>query len=113
MTLESPAVEPALADSIHTKFQDASTPLKFSEVIRGLPKPKRTKAADFQEEVRAVLAEEVRLGRAFSYPSGKAGEARYWDRDEKQVLREKALQLAAAPVPASTLKIKLGQEMKG
>jgi hypothetical protein len=113
MTLESPTVAPALADDIHSKLQAASAPLKFAEVVKGLSRPKRIKADDFQEEVRTILAEEVRLGRVFSQPSGKSGEARYWGRDEKQVLRDKTLDLAANPLPIAMLKTKLGQEVKG
>jgi hypothetical protein len=113
MTLESPAAAPTLTESLHTKLHSASAPLKFSEVARGLTKPRKIKAADFQEEIRSALAEEVRLGRVFSYPSGKGAESRYWGRDEKQVLRDKALELAATPGPLSTLKIKLGKELKG
>lgn len=113
MSLETPAAVPTLAESIHTKLQSASAPLKFSEVARGLQKPRKIKAADFQEEIRAALAEDVRLGRVFSHPSGKEAEARYWARDEKQVLRDKALQLAATPQSLSALKIALGKEVKG
>jgi len=113
MTLETPTAVPTLAESIHAKLQSASAPLKFFEVARGLEKPRKVKAADFQEEIRAALAEDVRLGRAFSHPSGKGGEARYWGRDERQTLREKALALATTPQSLSALKIALGKEIKG
>src|ERR1700676_1802976 len=111
--LETPAAAAGLADAVHTKLQSAAAPLKLTEVARGLPKPKRTKAAQWQTEVKQVLEEEIRIGRAFGAPSGKQGEMRYWSRDEKQLLREKAVELAASPQPLSALKSKLGKEVKG
>src|SRR5262245_10395799 len=86
-----------LAEAIRGRLQGAPAPLKLAEVAKGLPKPKKTTAADFKGEVRAVLEEQVRLGLAFCHPSGKQNEARYWSRDEKHLLRERALDLASNP----------------
>src|SRR4051794_6703389 len=97
--LASPAAKPEVAEAVRAKLQQAPAPLKLADVAKGLPKPRGKKAADLQDEVRKVLDEEVRLGRAFCHPSGKDGAPRYWARDEKQVLRDKAVELAAAPQP--------------
>src|SRR5262245_23717126 len=82
------------AEAVRAKLQDAPAPLKLAEVVKGLPRPKKVKKAEWAAEVRQVLEEEVRLARAYSYPSGKNGELRHWSRDEKQLLRDKALALA-------------------
>lgn len=107
------ATIPGLAESIRTKLQGAPGPLKLSEVAKGLPKPKKLKAADFQNELRGVLQEQVQLGLAFSYPSGKNGEDRYWSRDEKNLLRTKAVEGAATPQTLAGLVKLLGKEVRG
>jgi hypothetical protein len=108
-----PAVDAPLLEAIRSKLQAAPSPLKVVDVVKGLPRPKKVKAAEFQDTVRSILTEEVRLGRAFCSPSGKAGELRYWGSDEKQVLRGKALELAVTPQTLPTLKKELGKEIKG
>src|SRR5262249_38688718 len=95
------------------KLRAAPSPLKLAEVAKGLPKPKKVSAAEMQDQVRAILNEEVRVGRAFCCPSGKGGVMRHWSRDEKQLLRDKAVDLAATPKSMWALKKDLGKEVKG
>jgi hypothetical protein len=111
--LDTPAAVSVVSDTIRAKLLQAQAPLKLAEVAKGLPKPRKLKAADFQEGIRKVLEEEVQLGRAFCYPSANNKALRYWSKDEKQLLRDKALCLAANPVPLSALKPALGREVKG
>src|SRR5581483_935013 len=112
-TLDKTALEPSLADAVRSKLHDAVAPLKLADLAKGLKRPRRVKAADFQEEVRKLLDDEVRQGRAFAYPSGKGGAVRYWSRDEKQLLRDRSVELAATPQPMSKLKTALGKEVAG
>jgi hypothetical protein len=112
-TVNHPAVTPGIIDAIHVRLQQAPAPLKLADVAKGLPRPKNTKSAEFGEEVRKLLDEEVRLGRTFCYPSAKNAAPRYWARDEKQVLRDKALELAEIPRPFPALKTALGKAVKG
>lgn len=98
-----------LDEALRTKLESAPAPLKFKDVAKGLPRPRKVTAAALEPEVRRLLDEEVRLGRAFACPSGKKGEMRYWARDEKHLLREKALELAASPLALAALKTKLGK----
>src|SRR5262245_35857906 len=96
--------------AIREKLNLASAPLKLAEIVKGLPKPKKKKgepAADIKDEVREFLDVEVRASRAFAYPSGKDEELRYWSNDEKALLRQKVLDLAAEPQPIAELKKKL------
>ncbi|MDB5308406.1 MAG: hypothetical protein JWO38_2608 [Gemmataceae bacterium] len=102
-----------LTEGIRTKLGTAPAPLKFAEVKKGLTKAKKQSASDFEVEIRRLLDEEVRDGRAFVYPSGKEGETRYWSRDEKHAIREEALRLAATPAPLADLKKKAGAVAKG
>jgi len=44
--------------------------VKLAEAMKGLPKPKKMKPADFKEEVRRSLEEEVQRGRAVMAASG-------------------------------------------
>lgn len=111
--LESTTGTSEVAEAVRSKLQNAVAPLKLTEVVKGLPKPRRTKAAEFQNEIRPILDEQVRLGQVFCCPSGKNGEMRYWTRDEKHLLREKALEVAAAPQTLSALKKALAKEVKG
>lgn len=112
-TLDTPALQPSLADDVRGKLRDAAAPVKLADLTKGLKRPRRVKAADFQEEIGNLLEDEVRQGRAFAYPSGKGGAVRYWARDEKQLLRERALELAATPQPMSKLKTSLGKAVAG
>jgi hypothetical protein len=111
--VEPPPATSVLAEAIRGKLQNAPAPLKLAEVVKGLPKGKKVKPADMQADVRHFLEEEVRLGRAFCYPSGKNTEVRYWSHDEKQILRGKAVELASTPETMSSLKTKLGKAVKG
>jgi hypothetical protein len=111
--LESPPVAIGLAEAIHEKLRGAAAPLKLADVAKGLPKPRKMKAPELQQEVQKVLDEEIRVGRAFSAPSGKNQETRYWSRDERQMLRDRAAELAATPQPLSSLMNKLAREAKG
>ena len=74
--LDSTTLASELAEAVHSKLHNAPAPLKLAEVVKGLPKPRMTKAADFQNEVRPILDEQVRLGQVFRCPSGKNGEMR-------------------------------------
>ena len=111
--LATPTTGTGLAEAVRAKLQTASGPLKLAEVVKGLPPQKGVKKAQLEEQVRDLLEEEVRLGAAFAWPSGKKGETRYWSRDERQFLRDRAIESAATPQPMSALKTKLGKEVKG
>ena len=112
-SLASPTLDSGITESVRAKLQAAPGPLKFAEVLKGLPKQKGVKAPQAKTQVQELLDEEVRLGRVFSQPSAKNGEARYWWRDERQYLRDKAIELTTTPLPMSTFKTKLGKEVKG
>ena len=111
--IDSATVETSLAETIREKLQTSSVPLNLNDVTKGIRRPKKVTAADFKAEIRKILEEEVRLGRVFSHPSGKQNQVRYWVRDEKQFLRNRAMEAAAVPHPLSALKTKLGKEIKG
>jgi hypothetical protein len=102
-----------LLEAVRGKLQNAPAPLRLAEVVKGLRRPRKTKAADFQNEIRPILDEQVRLGLAFRCPSGKNGESRYWSRDERHLLREKALEFASTPQTMAAIKAKLKREAKG
>lgn len=112
MTLDAPPAL-SLGDTLVSKLQSAAAPLKLADAVKGLPRPKKVKPADFKDEARRALEEEVRHGRAYATASGKNGETRYWNRDERHLLREKAVELAATPQTLSGLKTKLGKVVKG
>ena len=99
---------PGIEETVRKKLQEAPGPLKLSEVVKGFPNPKKQ-----TEKVRNYLDEEVRHGRAFSYPSGKKEEVRYWVKDEKHLLREKTLEFATNPQSIPALKKYLGLVVKG
>lgn len=111
--LDSATATSALMETVHGKLQSAPSPLPLSNVVKGLPRPRKMKAAEFQNEVQSILDEQVRLGLLFRCPSGKNGNARYWSRDEKHHLREKALELASRPQTMAAMKTKLKKEVKG
>jgi hypothetical protein len=100
---EAPPAATALAEAVRAKLQLAPAPLKLADVPKGLTRPRKTKPAEFQEQVRHALEEDGRLGKVFCYPSGKNGEDRYWARDEKHLLREVAVELAASPADLNKL----------
>lgn len=112
-TLEPSALASELPAAVHARLKTATGPLKLADLAKGLSRPKKVKVAEFLEDVRKILDEEVRLGRAFSYPSAKGSAVRYWAKDEKQLLRDKAVELAAMPQPLSALKTALGKEVLG
>ncbi len=114
MTSTAAPAAPAqdLFTSVRAKLEGAA-PLKLADVAKGLPRPRKTKAPDFQEEVRKLLDKDIAEGRAFAYPSGKGGATRYWARDEAQVLAGKALELAAAPLPLPKLRAELAKQAAG
>src|SRR5262245_38977191 len=111
--LEAPPVTSQLTEAIRAKLRDAPSPLKLADVAKGLPRPRKVKVPAFQQEVRAVLEEEGRLGNVFCYPSGKNGEARYWSRDEKQELRHHAIALATVPLELGKLQKAVAKVAKG
>jgi hypothetical protein len=114
MTLpDSTTLASDLAEAVRAKLLNAPAPLKLAEVVKGLPKPRKTKPADFRNQVRLVLDEQIRLGQVFISPSGKNGEMRYWSRDERHLLREKALEFASTPQTLAAMKTKLKSEVKG
>src|SRR4051794_25531619 len=102
-TLESSSLASEVADAVRDNLQRAAAPLKLPDVTKGIRRPKKVKVTEFREEVRLLLVEDVRLGKVFCYPSGKNGVLRYWSRDEKHLLREKAVELAATPLTLSAL----------
>lgn len=102
-----------LVDAIRTQLIESSHPLQLSEIAKRLPRPKKFSAADFQSEVRRIIEEAVHRGEAFAYPSAKKGETRYWSRDEKRVLLEKARELASIPQPLAALCKKLVKQCNG
>jgi len=108
----TPSTASGLPEIVRTKVAQAANPLKLAEVIKGLTKPKAASKEAFIGDVRAALDEEVRLGRAFAYPSAKNEELRYWHRDEKHLLQEKALELATVPLALSALRTKVAKEIK-
>jgi hypothetical protein len=113
MTLITPTLAaPALADAVRAKLQ-GQEPLTLAQITKGLPKPKKAKAAEVEAQVRPALEDEVRSGRAFRHPSGKNGVERFWARDEKQALRDEAVRLAATPQTLSALTKALGKTVKG
>jgi hypothetical protein len=111
--VEAAPAAPALAEAVRAKFRDAAAPMTLKEVAKGLPKPEKMKPAALQAEVRRVLGEEVSQGRAFTCLSGRKGEERFWTKDERNLLREKAIELAATPQPLSKLKTALGKVVRG
>lgn len=115
MTPVAPSgLEPTVVDAIRDKLQDATVPLKLADVVKNLPRPKKLKAPEFKDAVAKHLEEEVHHGRAFRYPSGgKTGEPRFWARDEKHLLREKAEELAATPLTLAALKTAVGKAVAG
>lgn len=116
MSAEAPPT-PSLGDAIVAALKDAPHPLKLGELVKKLPKPpkppKGTKPLVLQDQVVAVLPEELRAGRLFSSPSGKNGEPRYWGRDEQNLIRERAVELAQKPVALSALVKSVAKEIKG
>ena len=113
IALANPTTGTGLAEAVQAKLQAAAGPLKFAEVVKGLPPQKGVKQAQLKEQVQHLLEEEVRLGAAFSQPSGKKGEARYWARDERQYLRDKAIESATTPQAMPALKKTLTTTLKG
>jgi hypothetical protein len=113
LTVDLPAESATLADMICKKLQESANPLKLAEVAKGLKKPKKTKKPDFEEEVRAHLDELTRQGIAFHYPSAKGGTERYWHKDEKHLLRTRAVELAAEPQTLSGITRLLAREIRG
>src|SRR5262245_44822988 len=111
--VETAPAAPALAEAVRAKLREATAHLRLKEVAKGLPNPEKLKPDAAQAEVRKVVGEEVSQGRAFSYPSGKKEEHRFWARDEKNFIREKAVGLAATPQPLAALKKAVGKEVKG
>jgi hypothetical protein len=106
-TIEQSSV---LAEKIESKL--AATPLKLADIAKGL-KPRKVSVPNFQAEVRTFLEEQIRLGKMFCYPSGKNGAERYWNKDERHLLRNRAIELAVAPMTLSALAKSLAKEIKG
>jgi len=102
-----------IADKLLAKIKAASNPLKIAEAVKGIAKPKKVSAADWASEIQTLLDEKVRAGQLFSYPSGSSDTVRYWDRDEKQLLRDRLLAMADSPQTIATLKKQLGSQFKG
>jgi hypothetical protein len=94
-------------------LQLSPAPLTVKEAAKGLANPRKLKAPAFEAEVRRHLDEEVSQGQAFCAPSGKKEEPRYWSRDEKHLLRERALELCSTPQALSALQKLLGKEATG
>jgi len=111
--LDTTTLPSELAEAVLTKLKNAPAPLKLADVTKGLPKPRKMKKVDLQNAVGPILDEQLRLGQVFRCPSGKNGEMRYWSRDEKHLLREKALELAATPQTRAAFSKQLKSEVKG
>src|SRR5262245_35437420 len=86
-----------LGDLVRSKLEEAPAPLTLKDIAKGFPNPQKLKPPAALAEVQKHLDEDVSQGRVFGYPSGKKGEVRYWTKDEKHLLREKALELGATP----------------
>jgi len=99
----APDSTPTLSELLWAKLKDSPAPLTVKELAKGLPKPKKVKAAEFEESLPSYLANDVQSGRVFRYPSGKAGVDRYWSRDEKHAIREAVLAAAATPLTVADL----------
>jgi hypothetical protein len=98
---------------IRNKLSQSTVPLKLADVIKGLPRPKKVKPADFQADVLRVIDGEYSLGRVFRYPSGPKGVERFWAKDEKRVLQDAAAHAAEQPKTMSALKTAVGKSLKG
>lgn len=111
--LDSATATSALMEAVRWKLQSAPAPLQLSQVLKGLKRPRKVKKAEFDHEIQSALDEQVRLGLVFCCPSGKNGNPRYWSRDEKHHLREKAIEFASTPQTIAAMKTKLKKEVKG
>ena len=118
MTDAAPPDAPEAAPSLSTRLGEVlngPAPLPLKDILKGLPKPPKEpkprrkkgepapQAVDLGSEVGKLLDDEYHVGRAFRYPSGAKGVERYWARDEKQLLRDAALEAAAEPQPLPAL----------
>jgi hypothetical protein len=112
-TLAPPVAESTLPELIRDKLSRSDRPLKLADVVKGLPRPKKVKPADFQTNARDALDEDYRLGRVFRYHSGPKGVERFWVRDEKQILRGAILDAASQPKTQSTIRTAVGKTVKG
>lgn len=97
-------------------------PLPLKDVLKGLPKPAKPKRkkgepaplpVDLAAEVGRILDEECHAGRTFRYPSGAKAVERFWDKDEKQVLRDAAVGAAAEALTMSAFLAVLKKVVKG
>ncbi|HYH68588.1 MAG TPA: hypothetical protein VD866_28100 [Urbifossiella sp.] len=116
----SPAVEATpestadhLSQAILTKLSASPHPLKLADLAKGLPNPNKAKPTAFKTEVIRVVEGEYQVGRVFRYPSGSKQTERFWVRDEKRVLQEAAVAVAAVPVTLAALRTALGRAVKG
>jgi hypothetical protein len=110
MSVDAPSGTDSLIQAVREKLAGAAAPLKLSEVAR---KPAKRKKSDFEAELSQVLADEIRAGRVFHYPSGPKGADRYWGTDERHLLKEEAVGLAAEPASFSSLRTGLKKVVKG
>jgi hypothetical protein len=85
----------APVDAMRQKLEQSTRPLTLPELKKGLRKPKKQTLEEFEAELKGLLDEQARAGRVFSHPSGKNAEVRFWSKNEKQALRDEALNLAA------------------
>ena len=98
---EAAPTPPTLPQTVHRRLIDAPAPLLLKAVTKGLAKAgKKTSPPDFA----TLLADEVRAGRAFKFPSGAEGADRYWARDEREVAREAVRTAGAEPKKLPDLK---------
>ena len=111
---EAAAAPPTLGDQIADALKDSPHPLKLADLVKKLPRPSRkVKADDHKERVKSALEEELRAGRAFSCPSGKKEEVRYWGKDERHRVRERAVVLAEEPLALPALAKAVAKEVGG
>jgi hypothetical protein len=102
-TPQTPPPPPSLPDTLRQTLATASTPLTLKELAKGLKRPSKVRAPEFEASLPGYLADDLQSGRVFKYGSGKAGADRYWSRDERHALREAVLSAAATPATVADL----------
>ena len=99
----TPTAAPTTLDTLRQRAADAPAPVAFKDLTKGMKKPAKQSAPDFQKGLADLLEEDVQTGRLFRYPSGPKGADRYWHKDEVHAIREAVLEAAAAPAAVADL----------
>src|SRR5262249_52498882 len=100
----APAPTPNIPELIHQKLDHSTAPLTVKELAKGLARPKKVTAGEFEKSIADYLADNVRAGWVFGHPSGSKSAERYWNRDEKDVIRQAVLAAASEPKKLGDLK---------